>query len=58
LLVRFHILLIACGIVFCGGFAALVFYRDGERWMAAAAGAGALALGAYLYRVLRYGVRG
>ena len=64
MLVRFHILLIACGIVFCAGFGALQLYRhgqgadDGKLEMAVAAGFGALMLGFYLYRVIRYGVRG
>jgi len=64
LLVRFHILLIASGILFCAGFAALQLHRhgqdddDGKLWMAVAAGFGALILGVYLYRVIRYGVRG
>jgi hypothetical protein len=58
LLVRFHILLIASGILFCAGFALLQVYRDGDLWIAGAAILGALILGIYLYRVRRYGIRG
>ena len=64
MLVRFHILLIGSGILFCAGFGGLQLYRhgqdadDGKLWMAVAAAFGALILGLYLYRVIRYGVRG
>jgi len=63
LLIRFHIILIACGILFCAGFAALQVYRHGQDkdaaklWMAGAAALGAVSLGVYLYRVVRDGVR-
>ena len=58
MLVRFHILLIASGILFCAGFALLQVYREENLWIAGAAVLGALILGLYLYRVVRYGVRG
>ena len=58
MLVRFHIILIASGILFCAGFALLQLYREEALWMSAASALGALILGVYLYRVLRYGVRG
>ena len=64
MLVRFHIILIASGIAFCVGFGALELARharepdDARLWMAIGAGVGALALSVYLWRVLKYGVRG
>lgn len=63
MLIRFHIILVAAGVLFCVGFALYLFIRSATTSVGADVALGAvftalgLALSLYLRGVLRHGVR-
>ena len=64
MLLRFHIVLVSCGVLFSFGFAALQFYQGaresslGQLFLGAFFVLGGAILLLYLRNVLRYGLRG